>query len=489
MNSWPNDSLLSILSLPYKQIFNAMPGYAMIVSNDFRIIECNKSFLQDFGNIRGDFCYRVLRDQGEKCGRCMVARTFEDGRQSRCEQNLVKKDGQGVHVVTNTVPITNEAGDIAAVMVMYTDITPIISLQDELERSKKRFEDLFNKVPCYISVQDPDLRIVDTNQNFREDFGDGKGSFCYQVYKHRDEPCLNCPVLATFRDGKDYTREEVITSNKGEKINVLVHSTPVHSDKGSVEYVMEMSSDITQIRQLQDQLQSLGLLVGSISHGIKGVLTGLDGGIYVMNTGFKKDNMDRIKKGWDMIQRNVSRIRSMVMDVLYYAKDREPNWEAVDPLHVVTDVCNILESKAKELNIDFTRDFDEGIAEFEADAKALHSMLVNVLENSIDACRTDKNKSEHFINVALRSNADHVIFQVADNGVGMDQETREKLFSLFFSSKGSEGTGLGLFIANKIAQKHGGIIAVESEPGKGAHFSIRIPKRIPDDMKMQQNGL
>lgn len=482
MEAWSNNSLLSILSLPYKQIFNAMPGYAMIVSNEFRIVECNQRFLEDFGNIRGKHCYEVLRKSDQVCGVCNAERTFKDRKQHRCEQKMFKPDGQMVHVVANTVPITNDDNEVAAVMIMYNDVTQIIRLKDELAKSEKRFRDLFERVPCFISVQDRNLRIVSMNKAFRDDFEGQEGRYCYEIYKHRDEPCMICPVLATFKDGQDHIREEVVTNVKGQKVNVLTQSHPILNDKGEVEYVMEMSSDITQIRQLQDQLQSLGLLVGSISHGIKGVLTGLDGGIYVMNTGFKKDNMDRIKKGWEMIQRNVQRIRSMVMDMLYYAKDREPNWEAVDPMLVLTDVCNVLETRISEAQIDFQREFSETIGEFEADSKALHSMLVNIISNSIDACRSDKRKSNHFIKVRLDEDEDHVVFDVIDNGVGMDQETRERLFSLFFSSKGSEGTGLGLFISNKIAQKHGGIIVVESEPGEGSHFVVRIPKRIPEDM-------
>ena len=65
--------------------------------------------------------------------------------------------------------------------------------------------------------------------------------------------------------------------------------------------------------------------------------------------------------------------------------------------------------------------------------------------------------------------------QVEDNGMGMDQETREKIFSLFFSSKGIKGTGLGLFISNKIVDKHGGTIEVDSEPGRGTRFLVRLP--------------
>ena len=68
-----------------------------------------------------------------------------------------------------------------------------------------------------------------------------------------------------------------------------------------------------------------------------------------------------------------------------------------------------------------------------------------------------------------------MVVEIEDNGVGMDRETRDKAFSLFFSSKGLKGTGLGLFISNKIVDKHGGEITVDSEPGRGTRFVVRLP--------------
>ena len=75
---------------------------------------------------------------------------------------------------------------------------------------------------------------------------------------------------------------------------------------------------------------------------------------------------------------------------------------------------------------------------------------------------------------------DQVIFRVTDDGIGMDRVTREKAFSLFFSSKGGGGTGLGLFISNKIAQAHGGEIKIESEEGKGSRFIVSLPRKKPE---------
>ena len=72
---------------------------------------------------------------------------------------------------------------------------------------------------------------------------------------------------------------------------------------------------------------------------------------------------------------------------------------------------------------------------------------------------------------------------VRDNGIGMDRETREKAFTLFFSSKGTGGTGLGLFISNRIARSHGGRIELKSEAGVGTQFVVALPRSRPSDSR------
>jgi signal transduction histidine kinase len=113
-------------------------------------------------------------------------------------------------------------------------------------------------------------------------------------------------------------------------------------------------------------------------------------------------------------------------------------------------------------------------------------MLLNLAENAFDACRLDQKKPAHEVTLRVGRD-DHVTrFEVEDNGIGMERETREKAFSLFFSSKGSEGTGLGLFIANKIATAHGGSIAIESTPGVGTRFVVEIPNVRPADARPEE---
>lgn len=248
-------------------------------------------------------------------------------------------------------------------------------------------------------------------------------------------------------------------------------------------YTRNLEALVREKTELQDHLSSLGLMIGSISHGIKGLLTGLDGGMYLVESGFSKENQDQIKEGWETVKLMVDRIRKMVLDILYYAKERDLRWELVDPLSFANDIAATFAPKARNQKIEFVQEFDQAVGEFEIDAGYIHSALTNILENAVDACAKDASKTYHKIVFGVRQDPNHVIFAVFDNGVGMDSDTVAKLFTPFFSSKGRRGTGLGLFISHKIVRQHGGEIQVKSTPGQGTLFTIKIPKTLPESVK------
>jgi PAS domain S-box-containing protein len=468
------------MELPYQQYFDAMPCYITVQNRDLKVMTANSRFVRDFGDYRGRHCYQVYKRRPEKCELCPVERSYRDGQSHKSEETIRCLDGREVSVIVYTEPIRGPNGEITAVMEMSTDITDLKRLQDQLHESQTRYRSLFEEVPCYISIQDEELNIIDANRLHRQEFGTFLGCKCYQVYKHRSEECYPCCVRQTFHDGQMRIHESVVTSVKGESIDVLVHTAPLFDASGNIKSVMEMSADITQIRQLQSQLTSIGLLISSISHGIKGLLNGLNGGIYLVNNGLAKENPTRLKQGWEIVLRNVSRIRSMVLDILYYAKDREPDYASVAANSLIADACSTIGEKAGGLNVEIVREMDESAGMIEVDAKAISALLVNLAENSLDACRIDSHKDNHRVLFKSAGFSDRVQFTIEDNGIGMDRETREKAFTLFFSSKGNEGTGLGLFIANKIANAHSGKIMLESEPGAGTRFLIDLPRTRPN---------
>ncbi|UCG52881.1 MAG: PAS domain-containing sensor histidine kinase [Candidatus Latescibacterota bacterium] len=463
--------------LSYEHYFDATPGIISVQDRDLRIVDSNSRLKELFGDPSNARCYEFFKRRSEPCPDCPVQETFRTGRRTKSESVVVKRDDEEMPVMVFTSPIKNENGEVVRVLKLAADITDVKKLQKRLFRAQQRLGQFFDEVPCYVTVQDRDLKLIAVNRRFKEDFGDDVGGYCYECYKHRTEPCLECPVALTFEDGQSHESEEIVTSMGGDQYNVLVHTAPIRNEAGEITHVVEMSTNITAIRKLQSQLESTGLLIGSISHSIKGLLTGLDGGMYLVNSGLKSDNQERVKKGWEMVRRNVDRIRNTVLNILYYAKERQPHWEPIPIEDLANEVFSLMEPKALEHGVNLAKDVHGNSGELEGDRLGLRSMLVNLLENSLDACRVDKKKTDHQVTLAVNGEPDRVRFEVADNGIGMDRETKEKMFSLFFSSKGMEGTGLGLFIANNIAAAHGGSIDVESEVDRGTRFTVHLSRK------------
>jgi signal transduction histidine kinase len=348
--------------------------------------------------------------------------------------------------------------------------------------SLEGYQNLFDDMPCYVLVRDRHYRITATNKQFSRDFDCGTDGICYQTCKQLDAPCSDCPVEKTFETGSPQKSEMIFTAKNGAQYNVLLWTNPIRDSAGHIRHVMVLSTDFTQLLKLQDHLQSLGLMIGSVSHGIKGLLTGLDGGMYLVDKGFAKENQDQVMEGWEVVKETVTRIRSMVLDILFYAKERALQLEPIEVLEVAEQAVDGVVHRMQKNNIDFIRTFPPDAGLFKVDAEQLHTALVNILDNAIDACLGNAHAKQHQIEFQVTSEKDLVILQIADNGIGMDQKTRQNIFKLFYSSKPQKGTGIGLFVSQKIIQQHGGQITVEAAPGKGACFRIQLPRNPAEDL-------
>jgi two-component system NtrC family sensor kinase len=243
--------------------------------------------------------------------------------------------------------------------------------------------------------------------------------------------------------------------------------------------------DLREIKRLQEELirserlAATGQTVASLAHYIKNILNGLKGGTYVLNVALDRNNTDKIKDGWAMIERNVERISELVLDLLAYSKERKPEPENCFPNEIVEEVCALMDGQAREHDIEIVRKPDPRIGEAFMDPRAIHRSLLNLVSNAIDACIFDSTTKKRWrvtVKTAMEKD-DMISFEVADNGIGMDNNTKENLFSSPFSTKGERGTGLGLLVTEKIAKENGGVITVESKLGKGTSFTILLPYR------------
>ena len=131
----------------------------------------------------------------------------------------------------------------------------------------------------------------------------------------------------------------------------------------------------------------------------------------------------------------------------------------------------------KDVKIVLKCDFCEASHACEIDPGYVTAALMNIFDNAVEACRRSEVDRVHEITFSVFPENNHIVFALSDTGIGMDEETQAKLFTVFFSSKGREGTGLGLFISQKIIEQHHGTISVSSSPGRGSRFVIKLPKK------------
>ncbi|MFH1136874.1 MAG: response regulator [Pseudomonadota bacterium] len=469
--------------------FNEMPCFVSIHNRELRVLAANQLFLKRLGDRVGAGSWEVYHGPSAKPELCPVARTFESGRGLRVKEVVVGASGTELPVIVHTAPIRGSDGQVELVLEISADITEVRRVQEELWDAQAKYHQLFESAPCYITVLDRDLTIREANRMFKDDFGNQVGTACHQAFRQRAEACPDCPVQATFRDGESHRGGMVAVDKNGVQHELLISTAPIWDSNDEIVEVMELGADITQIRTLQTHLSNLGLLIGSVSHGLKGLLTGLDGGMYMVESGFAKENRRQINEGWNTVQLMVERIRSMVLDILFYAKERDLKWERVNVLGFAEDLALTVRTKARRLGVKLVPAFDHAVDQFEVDPGVARSALLNILENAIDACGEDHARAdEGFVVFGVGQDRDNIIFDIRDNGVGMTAETKKNLFSLFFSSKGSRGTGLGLFVSYKIIRQHGGNIEVESEPGQGSRFKITLPKVLPETIKTRGEG-
>jgi signal transduction histidine kinase len=245
------------------------------------------------------------------------------------------------------------------------------------------------------------------------------------------------------------------------------------------ENLEKLVEEKTQQLIAAERLAAVGQTVAGLAHAIKNITGGLTGGIFVLDKGIALDNKKYLHQGREMVEGNVEKIKSMAMDLLNFAKEREPEYQLCDPNKPLREVFDLMAPRAHEYGIALEMDLDENLSPFLFDREGIHRCLMNLVTNAIDAC-VEVGCSTRKVEVLLRSVKPKgwaVEYQVVDNGCGMDEETKEKVFQRFFSTKGSRGTGLGLMMTKKIVDEHGGLVEVESEKSSGSKFSIKLPEK------------
>jgi len=221
-----------------------------------------------------------------------------------------------------------------------------------------------------------------------------------------------------------------------------------------------------------EKLAAVGQTIANLSHHVKNILQGLKGGGYMVHEGLKRNELEPIRAGWEICEKTHNRIESLVLDMLTMSKEREPKRESTNLVLLIQDALSIAQAPARDANVQLAWNPPADPQTACVDPEGIHRAVLNLILNAIDAT---SGRPDAKVSIALLCTRDSTRIEIEDNGVGIPQSQLQTIFSLFESTKGNRGTGLGLPVSQKIIREHGGDISVLSVVDQGTTFTIRLP--------------
>ena len=222
-----------------------------------------------------------------------------------------------------------------------------------------------------------------------------------------------------------------------------------------------------------ERMAAIGETTAALSHSIKNILQALRGGASVVEMGLKRGDLNQLRKGWEVVDRNLERVYNLTMNLLAYGKPRKPQRRLIQPRSLIDDCLELLAPLAARKGVMAVAEVADDQPAVPLDPDGLHQVLMNLLTNALDAVEEGRG----LVRVGCRYDAEQkrTVLTVADNGKGIHKNMTGHLFELFHSTKGNRGTGLGLPVAKKIVEEHEGTLDVRSRPGEGTTFTITLP--------------
>jgi signal transduction histidine kinase len=228
-----------------------------------------------------------------------------------------------------------------------------------------------------------------------------------------------------------------------------------------------------------ERLAAAGETVAYLSHGIKNILQSIQSAADMVELGFTKKRLPTAQKGWSILQRNLTRIQNLVLNMLAFSKARTPNLEMTQINSLVEEAVEMLSAQADEKEVGLFTDLYDHLPSLQVDPNGIQQVILNLVLNALDA--VEAGKGVVTIKTEYDSENHEVLLIVGDNGGGIEPEKLKHIFQAFVSSKGQGGTGLGLAVVQKIVHEHSGKVDVTSGVGEGTTFTIRLTTDVEEE--------
>jgi histidine kinase len=472
----------------YENLFNMVPCIITVQDRDYRLVGYNREFAGLFAPQPGDFCYHAYKGRTSKCPNCPVEKTFGDGQSHYSEETGISKEGTPTYWLVKTSPIRNAAGDIIAAMEVNLDITHLKELEKMLERSEKKYHEIFNSIPNPVFVLDAEsLDIRDCNDAVHSVYGFERSEILQHNFVHlfpeedRERGAARVRSLTGINQAKQLRKD-------GSKLFVDMWISPVEYPGRKA--LLVTTSDITKRLEAEQQLIQASKMA-TLGEMATGVAHELNQPLAVIKTASrffikKVRNQEPIPEPIlatlsEEIDGHVDRATKIINHMREFGRKSDKRLDPIAVNEVLAKTSEIFSQQLKARGIDIVWDLADGLPPVRADANRLEQVFINLLINARDAIEEKALSSSHLkgekkIYLTSRRRNGSVQVEVRDTGKGIPRNLVAKIFEPFFTTKEvGKGTGLGLSISYQIVQDFGGTIQAQSREGEGAAFIISFP--------------
>jgi len=283
-------------------------------------------------------------------------------------------------------------------------------------------------------------------------------------------------ILGRSFSGIDFTIEEeghdTILYSRGKRYNVILSHSHIVDASGLSRGSVILIKDITRLRELEIQqernqrLIAMGEMAAKIVHEIRNPLCSIELFATMLEGEISEPSLKELAKG---ISTGISNLNNILTNMLFFARPHRASMKIVNLDHLIEDSLKMLSALIETRNINLHKEMLEVL--IPCDPELIKQVLMNLIVNAIQAVEVG---GKIGIKMSVKEDEQKVIVEISDSGIGIKKEYIEMIFDPFFTTK-DRGTGLGLTIAAKIMQAHGGFIKVMSEEGRGSTFSLHFP--------------
>jgi len=430
----------------------------------------------------GRKCCDILRTSAESAT-CVVENALETCRSVTIE---ITPERLNRPLLVSVEPVLDETNQAIAVVCTARDLSELRKVQAVAREHQSLLTNILESARESIYAVDPDGNFKWCNTATLKGLGFQRNDFIGRplldmVYESDRE--LVREKLAAAMTGAPQTYEMRYFSHDGRLRHARVDNSPLVVE-GKTTGVLGIARDITEQKEEReraaraDKLRALGQLASGVAHDFNNSLAAILGRAQLLR---RQVNDPALVRNLDIIQTAAEDAAATVRRIQTFArKSPVKEFEMVDVASLLNDAIEITrtrwenEARLRGLEYRVRLEAEAGQNTY-GSASELREVFVNLIVNAVDAMpRGGK------IAITSRRREDRLQLQFSDNGMGMPEDVRQKIFEPFFSTKGAHGTGLGLSVSYSIIERHEGSISVVSQPGGGAVFMIDLPAAMPE---------